>query len=119
QILALADVCQPRLEAAQKKCQEGQPGLTVDTYTDYRKLLARPDLHGVLIASPEHWHSQHAIDAILAGKDVYCENPTTLNLDKALKLREVCEKNPQVIFQFGTQYVQYQRYLEARKVIEA
>ena len=37
----------------------------MDTYTDYRKLLARPDLHGVLIASPEHWHSQHAIDAKL------------------------------------------------------
>jgi predicted dehydrogenase len=119
QILALADVCQPRLEVAHKKCAAAQPNLTVDTYTDYKKLLARPDLHGVLIASPEHWHSQHAIDAILAGKDVYCEKPMTLNLPMALRLREVCLKNPQVIFQFGTQYVNYQRYIEARKVMEA
>src|SRR6185436_19315663 len=119
QIVALADVCQPRLEEARKKCAAGQTGLTVDTYTDYKKLVARPDLHGVLIASPEHWHSQHAIDAILAGKDVYCETPMTLNLPMALKLKEVCEKNPQVIFQFGTQYVNYQRYVEARKLIES
>jgi predicted dehydrogenase len=119
QIVALADVCQPRLEDARKKCAEGQKGITVDTYTDHRKLLARPDLHGVLIASPEHWHSQHAIDAILAGKDVYCEKPMTLNLPMAMALREVCLKNPQVIFQFGTQYVNYQRYIEAKKVIEA
>jgi predicted dehydrogenase len=117
QIVALADVCQPRLEEARKKCA-AQPNLTVDTYTDYKKLLARPDLHGVLIASPEHWHSQHAIDAILAGKDVYCEKPMTLNLPMALRLREVCQKNPQVIFQFGTQYVNYPRYIEAKKLIE-
>jgi predicted dehydrogenase len=119
QILALADVCVPRAEEAKKKCMAAQPNLTVDTYTDYKKLLARPDLHGVLIASPEHWHSQHAIDAILAGKDVYCEKPMTLNLPMALRLREVCQKNPQVIFQFGTQYVNFQRYMEAKKLIES
>jgi predicted dehydrogenase len=119
QILALADVCKPRLEFAQKKCAEAQPTLTVDTYTDYKKLLARPDLHGVLIASPEHWHAQHAIDAILAGKDVYCEKPQTLNLEMTMKLKEVVDKNPQMIFQLGTQYVQLPRYQEAKKVLEA
>jgi predicted dehydrogenase len=119
QILALADVCKSRAEEAKKHCVAAQPSLTVDTYSDYKQLLARPDLHGVLIASPEHWHSQHAIDAILAGKDVYCEKPMTLNLPMALRLREVCEKNPQVIFQFGTQYVNYQRYIEAKKLIES
>jgi predicted dehydrogenase len=118
QIVALADVCQPRLEEARKHCADKQH-MTVDTYTDYRDLLKRDDIHGVLIASPEHWHAQHAIDSILAGKDVYLEKPMTFTLDDALRVYEVCNKNPKVIFQVGTQKMQLPKYQEARKVIES
>jgi hypothetical protein len=67
---------------------------TVDTYRNYQELLKRDDIHGVLIASPEHWHGQMARDALIAGKDVYCEKPMTLRLDDALHLRQVVMKNP-------------------------
>ena len=41
-------------------------------YTDHRKLLERKDIDAVLIATPEHWHHDHLIDALRAGKDAYC-----------------------------------------------
>src|SRR5690606_25033017 len=95
QIVALCDVCQPRLENAKRLCEEKQ-GISVDTYLEHEKLLEREDIHGVLIASPGHWHQPHAEAAILAGKDVYCEKPMTLNLEQALRLYEVAKANPEL-----------------------
>ncbi|MGH7149091.1 MAG: Gfo/Idh/MocA family protein, partial [Planctomycetota bacterium] len=77
EIRALADVCQPRLEKARAMCAEKQ-GFPVDVYGKHLDLLRREDLHGVLIASPEHWHGAMGVDALLAGKDVYLEKPMTL-----------------------------------------
>ena len=94
-IVALADVCQSRLANAHKKCADKQEGQQVDTYGDYTELLARPDLHGVLIAAPEHWHAKIAEDAIVAGKDVYCEKPMTYHLADAIRLWDVVAANPE------------------------
>lgn len=118
-VVALADVNDLHAARAKADCDKNQPGVAVETYRDYTKMLARDDIHGVLIASPEHWHAQHAIDALLAGKDVYLEKPMTLNLDDALRLREVVLGNPSMIMQVGTQYAAQPKYLEAKKVIES
>lgn len=115
-VVGLCDVCQPRLQAAKTRCDAEQGG-SVDTYGDFRELLRRADLHGVLIASPEHWHGPMAEDAIRAGKDVYVEKPMTLRLDAALQLKRVADANPQVIVEVGTQYVMYPSYHEARRLI--
>ena len=119
QVVAVSDVCQSKMENAAKKCREGQPGVQVDMYADYRELLKRSDLHGVLIASPEHWHEQHGTDALLAGKDTYLEKPMTLKLDEALRLRKVVMANPDLRFQVGTQMTNLPKFHEARKVIKA
>jgi len=116
EIVALADVNQVRMGATAGGIKEKR-GWEVDQYTDYRELLAREDIHCVLIASPEHWHHQHAIDALMAGKDVYCEKPMTLRLDQALKLRETVKANPDRIFQVGTQKMILPKYIAARKLI--
>jgi predicted dehydrogenase len=71
----------------------------------------------VLVASPEHWHAKHAEDALMAGKDVYCEKPMTLNLEQALHLREVVKANPDRIFQVGTQKMILPKYIAARRLI--
>jgi predicted dehydrogenase len=115
-IEALADVCQPRLEAASKKVEEAQgaPPATFGRYTD---LLARPDLHAVLIASPEHWHAKMAEDAVAAGKDVYVEKPMTLHLKDALRLLDVQHTNPSTIINVGTQFVTISSYREAQRLI--
>ncbi|MCK4873967.1 MAG: Gfo/Idh/MocA family oxidoreductase [Phycisphaerales bacterium] len=116
-IVAVCDVCKPRLDSNQKACTEKQ-GFQVDAYRYYSDLLARDDIHGVLIASPEHWHAQMAIDAIYAGKDVYVEKPMTLRFPEALALREVVEANDKIL-QVGTQYMTWPLFHEARKLIAA
>ncbi|MFZ4575039.1 MAG: Gfo/Idh/MocA family protein [Phycisphaerales bacterium] len=119
QIVAIADPWPRNLDNAHKKLtEEWQKGVEVAKYNDYKELLARQDIHGVLIASPEHWHGQHAIDALLAGKDVYCEKPMTLNLDDAVALHKTVEANPELILQVGTQKNALPSYNEARKWIK-
>jgi predicted dehydrogenase len=115
-IIALCDVCDPRLEGARKVCAEKQ-GIEVDTHRDYRELLARDDINGVLIATPEHWHGTMARDALWAGKDVYVEKPMTLRLDDALFLREVVLDHPELIFQVGTQKMILPKYVAAQELI--
>jgi sugar phosphate isomerase/epimerase len=112
------DVCQPRLAKAKEKAEVIQGPGTVGTYTNYKQLLALPDVHAVLIASPEHWHQQMAEDAILAGKDVYIEKPMTLRLANALRLKKVVEANPDRILNVGTQYVMTPSYGAARDLIK-
>ena len=118
-VVGLADVCGPRLAKAKEKAEAVQGAGTIETYEQYHDLLARPDLHGVLIASPEHWHQKMAEDAILAGKDVYVEKPMTLRLPQAIRLLKVTNENPSVRVNVGTQYVMTPSYNEARKLIDA
>lgn len=116
-IVAICDVNQLNIENAQNVLAKAGASQPADTYTDYKKVLARPDIHGVLIATPEHWHAQMAIDALGAGKDVYVEKPMTLRLGEALRLREVVLANPDLRLQVGTQMTNLPKYHEARKVI--
>jgi predicted dehydrogenase len=118
QVVAVCDVCDSRLEGARKVCADEQQ-MSVDAYRNYHEVLSRDDVHGVLIATPEHWHGTMARDALEAGKDVYVEKPMTLRLDDALELREVVLANPQMIFQVGTQKMILPKYTVARDLITA
>ncbi|MBN2450270.1 MAG: Gfo/Idh/MocA family oxidoreductase, partial [Lentisphaeria bacterium] len=71
--------------------------------TDYREILARPDIDAVLIATPDHWHAPIAAQAACAGKDVYCEKPVSLTIAEGRRLAEVV-RNHATVFQTGTQY---------------
>ena len=119
QVVALSDVCKPRLEGNAKWLRENQADVEVREYRDYTELLREEkDVDAVWIASPEHWHSQQAIDAVRAGKDVYLEKPMTLDLDQAMDLwRE--ELGTDRIIQVGTQYCTERKYHEARRLIAA
>lgn len=115
-IEALSDVCDSRWYEAKKKVDAAQGG-DVAIYRDYRQLLNVPELHGVLIATPEHWHGRMAEEAILAGKDVYLEKPMTLNLREALRLQKVVHANPDIVVVVGTQYVMTPSYQAAKQLI--
>ncbi len=118
-IVALADVCDPRAENAKNKIVEGGQATPPTVHRDYREILANPAIHGVLIATTEHWHAKIAEDAILAGKAVYVEKPMTLKLKDAFRLKKVVDENPGAILQVGTQYMMYDAYHEARRLIDA
>jgi predicted dehydrogenase len=115
-IEALSDVCDRRWYEAKKHVDAAQGG-EVSIHRDYRQLLKIPGLHGVLIATPEHWHGRMAEDAVHAGKDVYLEKPMTLDLKDALRLQKVVHANPDVVVVVGTQFVMTPSYRAAKDLI--
>jgi predicted dehydrogenase len=81
------------------------------TFGDHRKLLDSPGIDAVLIASPDHWHKDHAIDAMNAGKDVYSEKPMCrLREEAPLMLKTARATNR--VHQVGLQQRSGEIYLE-------
>ncbi len=80
---------------------EKATGLKPDAHADYRKILDRKDIDAVMIATPDHWHTKIAIEAMAAGKDVYCEKPLTLTIDEGKQIERAVDKTGRV-FQVGT-----------------
>lgn len=98
--VALADVDANVLGENVGRVEKHQ-GKKPDGYKDYRKILDRKDIQAVMIATPDHWHTKIAVEAMLAGKDVYCEKPLTLTIDEG-KLIEKIVKQTGRVFQVGT-----------------
>jgi predicted dehydrogenase len=73
-----------------------------DAYDDFRRVLDRPDIDGVVIATPDHWHVPIALLAAQAGKDVYLEKPLGISLEQDLLCRTAFAE-AQRVFQYGTQ----------------
>ncbi len=87
EFVGVCDVWEPRLKYAQEMTKASK------TYRDYREILQRPDVDGVVIAVPDHWHYTMARDAILAGKDVYLEKPMTHTIEEAAKLHDDVQRS--------------------------
>lgn len=99
-IVAVCDVDLDRAEAAKASERIGKG--KADVYQDYRKVLERPDIEIVTISTPDHWHSKILIEAMKAGKDVYCQKPLTLTIDEGKKICKVLKETGRVV-QVGTQ----------------
>jgi predicted dehydrogenase len=97
---AFADVDANVLGENVKKL-EMKTGKKPDAYSDYRKLLERDDIDAVMIATPDHWHTKISVEAMLAGKDVYCEKPLTLTIDEGKLIEKIVTQTGRV-FQVGT-----------------
>jgi len=96
-IVAVCDVDKKHAEQGREKA-----GGKADIYEDYRKVLDRKDVELVTIVTPDHWHTKIAIEAMKAGKDVYCEKPLTLTIDEGKQICKVAKETGRV-FQVGTQ----------------
>ncbi|MFO1449307.1 MAG: Gfo/Idh/MocA family oxidoreductase [Opitutaceae bacterium] len=109
QVRAVCDVQRDRLTRAHRRCNEvyaerfNRPGYTdVAAYSDFREVLARPDIDAVLLALPFHWHATLAVLAMRAGKDVYCEKPIALTVAEAEAVVSTAQRY-QRVYQAGTQ----------------
>ncbi len=100
-ILAVCDV-----DAGHAQRAKDDPGIgkgKADSYGDYRKVLERPDIDVVSVVTPDHWHVKIAIEALEAGKHVFCQKPLTLTLEENQLIRAACEKYKDRVFIVGTQ----------------
>ena len=77
---AVCDVYQPNLAKGIEAADDGAQG-----YGDYRRILERDDIDAVLIATPDHWHVPMMLDAVSAGKDVYCEKPMSHSISEGVR----------------------------------
>ena len=108
-VTAICDVSKDRREKALALHKNTARG-----HNDYRELLARKDVDGVIIAPPPHWHALMAIDAVKAGKDIYLQKPMTLYPDETLAVRNAVNRHKR-ISQIGTQIHAGSNY---RRVVE-
>jgi predicted dehydrogenase len=113
ELVAACDLYQGRLDFAREKW-----GNSLFVTRDYREVLARPDVDAVLICVPDHWHAQIAIDAMLAGKHVYCEKPMVQRLEDGPKVIATQQKTGKVM-QIGSQRASSVALIEARKHLQS
>jgi len=108
-VMAVADVDSKRAVAGKRWIEsyyERQLGKTgyvdVKVYGDYRQMLKDPAIDAVIISTPDHWHAQPAIEAALAGKDIYLQKPISLTIAEGRQVSNVVQPTGR-IFQIGCQ----------------
>ena len=107
-VLAVCDVDKTRRESARKTVEtyygdqiKAGTYKGCDVYNDFRELVARKDIDGVVIATPDHWHAITSIAAANAGKDIYCEKPMAHSVHEGRAMVDAVRKNKRV-FQTGS-----------------
>ncbi len=122
-VVAVCDVDSDHANGARNRVKEiqGKKGNTkeVAVFEDYQKVLENPEIDIVTIVTTDHWHTKIAIEAMKAGKDVYCEKPLTLTIDEGKQIIKTLKETGRV-FQVGTQQRSEmgQRFLNALGIIK-
>jgi predicted dehydrogenase len=93
-------------------------GNDIQTTRDYNEILARKDIDAVIIGTPDHWHMQASVDAMNAGKDVYCEKPMIHLYSDGPKIIDAWRKSGRIM-QVGSQRVSSIIYKKAQELLAA
>lgn len=107
-VSAVCDIFGQKVSAVQQKAPEAKG------FSDHRKLLDSIDVDAVLIATPDHWHTTIAIDALNSGRDVYVEKPLTRTIDEGPLIVKAARENNRVC-QVGMQQRSAKHYLQAKE----
>ena len=105
-LVAVADCYNGRLEHSKEIW-----GDDIFTTRDYNEILARKDIDAVIIGTPDHWHKQASVDAMKAGKDVYCEKPMIHLYSDGPEMIETARQTNRII-QIGSQRVSSMIYAQ-------
>jgi predicted dehydrogenase len=95
EIVALCDTYEPLANRAKQNAPKAE------VVADYKKLLENKDLQSIVIATPTHQHKQIVLDALAAGKNVYCESPLAHTIEDARAIAKAAIDNPRSYFQAG------------------
>ena len=115
ELAGVCDVYRVHRERAVDYIQK-ETGAKPQAFVDYREMLAGDHVDAVCIATPDHWHARQVLDAIEAGKQVYCEKPMTHTLDEALQVVAAWKKSGRVV-QVGVQATSMPVWNEVRELL--
>ncbi len=90
--VAVCDLYDGRIADVKKKY-----GKNIYSTHDYKDVLKRKDVDVVIIGTPDHWHKQIAIDALNAGKHVYCEKPMVHSVKEGMDLIKAWKKSGKIM----------------------
>jgi predicted dehydrogenase len=96
--------------------QRNKAEVTIQKYEQYRELLENPNIDAVIIATPDHWHAQVAVDAAKAGKDIYCEKPMALTVAEGRAMVNATRKYWRV-FQTGNMQRSWRDFRHAVELV--
>jgi myo-inositol 2-dehydrogenase / D-chiro-inositol 1-dehydrogenase len=107
QVMAVCDLDAKRLREGKQLIEEWyaiyrNQQCSVSTYDSYRDMLQDPQIDAVIISTPDHWHAQPAIEAALAGKDIYLQKPASLTIAEGRLLSDIVHRNGRIL-QIGSQ----------------
>ena len=111
ELVAVADIYDGRHTAAKERF-----GNHLFTTRDHRELLARKDIDAVIVATPDHWHAPIAMEAMKAGKDVYCEKPMVQQLWEGADVIKTYKETGRIM-QVGSQYSTGIIYQKAKELL--
>jgi len=112
-LVAVADCYDGRLEHSKELW-----GAELFTTRDYREILAREDIDAVIVGTPDHWHKQVSVDAMKAGKDVYCEKPMIHHYSDGPEMIQTARAKGRIL-QVGSQRVSSVVYAKAKELLAA
>ena len=90
--------------------------IQIKTFGDYREMLQEKSIDAVCISTPDHWHAQPAMEAALAGKDIYLQKPASLTIKEGRQMADTMKKTGR-IFQQGSQQRSDPNYLTACELV--
>lgn len=108
QIVIAADVYTRRFDEARRIVP------SIETVSDYRRVLDRKDIDGVIVATPLHIHAKHFLDGLASGKDLYSEKTFTWSIPEAERCLAAAKKSDRIV-QIGLQHESDGSFVDAKK----